>query len=473
MPILPTPFTHRFASLSLALALSLGSAFAAQTWHIADTGDDKADGTSPKTAFRTFKKASSQVQPGDTVIVGDGIYTDEESGNGSAIISIDQAGRPDAWTTWKAAPGAHPELRPTGWHGILIKGSYIIIDGLNVRGANDSIALIQAFNDGHIREKDGKSYSGDPRFNTNGISIDGRKNPRDRKPHHIIIRNCTVSKCPGGGISAFEFDYLTVEDCRVFENAWYMRYAGSGITTLNNWAFDEAPGYHVIIQRNLIWSNKCLVPWLAIGKHSDGNGILFDVTDGKSSGAANPNVETAANPTGASTTADPNAASFNPERPVWKNRALIANNISAYNGGSGIHTFRTRHVDIINNTTYWNGCVVGYEELFPNRSEDIVILNNIMVPRPGAKVTANSKNKNIRWDYNLYAIAQKTFKGEHDIVADPQFVKIAADLREADFRLKSDSPGLNSGTDDLAQPTDIAGEKRPAGKGRDRGAYEQ
>jgi hypothetical protein len=44
---------------------------------------------------------------------------------------------------------------------------------------------------------------------------------------------------------------------------------------------------------------------------------------------------------------------------------------------------------------------------FANRSEDIVILNNIIVPRPGGQVTSNNRNTNIRWDYNLYPTDQK------------------------------------------------------------------
>ena len=53
---------------------------------------------------------------------------------------------------------------------------------------------------------------------------------------------------------------------------------------------------------------------------------------------------------------------------------------------------RTSHVDIVNNTTYWNGSVSGYEELFPNRSTDIAILNNIFVLRPGGQVTSDNRN---------------------------------------------------------------------------------
>ena len=251
-----------------------------------------------------------------------------------------------------------------------------------------------------------------------------------------------------------------------------MRYAGSGITFLNNWAFDDAPGYHVVIQRNLVWNNKCLVPWGRTGKLSDGNGILLDVTDQDGQGATNPNADVVVEQTSQS---KPQQATpgKKPSRPIWKNRSLITNNLSAYNGGSGIHTFRTSHVDIINNTTYWNGTSVDYQELFPNRSNDIVILNNIIVPRPGGKVTSDNRNTNIRWDYNIYPVQQNVFKGEHDIVADPMFINAQLDLSIGDFRLKKGSPALNSGTNDVAQPIDILKNKRPKGAGRDRGAFEQ
>ncbi len=112
---------------------------------------------------------------------------------------------------------------------------------------------------------------------------------------------------------------------------------------------------------------------------SDGNGILLDVTDqAQAVGATNPNADAVIKPTDNQVVAP--ATLEKPKRPEWKGRALIANNVSAFYGGSGIHTFRTKYVDIINNTTYWNGQTVGYQELFPNRSEDVVIMNNIIVP---------------------------------------------------------------------------------------------
>jgi len=444
---------------ALSLTLSAGSA-GAKTWYVSPEGSDAANGGTVASAFKTLQKAGSVVQPGDVVLIGDGVYEGDPNarGEGTALLAITRSGRPGAWITWKARPGHTPELRPRQWSGIEIRASYHIIEGLTLTGGNDEVSLVEAI-------AASKATPKSARFNTNGIFVEGRRNPPDAKPHHVIIRKNTVGKMPGGGIVAIEADHITIEDNKVFENAWYMEYAGSGITLLNNWAFDDAPGYHVIIRRNMVWNNRTMVPWERTGKLSDGNGILLDVTDqATTGGATNPNADAVV-----AAEAKPDAK---PKRPVWKARSLIANNLSAFNGGSGIHTFRTSHVDIVNNTTYWNGSTVNYEELFANRSTDIVILNNVIVPRPGGRVTSNNRNTDVRWDYNLYPVAQTVVTGPNDIVADPQFIAIDRDLLRADFRLKKGSAARDSGTDTLAQPTDLRGNPRPVGK-RDRGAFEQ
>jgi hypothetical protein len=203
---------------------------------------------------------------------------------------------------------------------------------------------------------------------------------------------------------------------------------------------------------------------------SDGNGILLDVTD-QANGATNPNNDAVVKPAQAAQPAPARQG-----RPEWKGHALIANNVSAFNGGSGIHTFRTRNVDIINNTTYWNGQTVGYAELFANASENITIMNNIIVPRPDGKVTANSRNKDIHWDYNLYPIDQQVVKGPHDIVADPLFMDAGHELFDElkdNFRVMKNSAAKQSGTNELQQPEGIDGKKRSKSAMPDRGAFAQ
>lgn len=445
--------------LVIPLLFAVCSLATAKDWYVAPNGDDANNGITEKSAFKTLQKANSVVEPGDVVLIADGEYNSDpktDNENESALVNITASGTPDAWITWKPIPGHHPVLRSKAWAVIRITGSYVVIDGLNVLGYNEEIPLKDAL-------ASEKKPGNDPYYNTNGILIDGRKSAPDQKPHHVIIRNSTVSHVPGGGITGLETDYLTVEDNKIFNNAWYMKYGGSGITLLDNWAFDDNPGYHIIIQRNLVWNNKTMVPWSKIGKLSDGNGILLDVTDQPSpSGATNPNADAVVK---ADKIPDKSL------RPIWRGRSLIANNISAFNGGSGIHTFRTRHVDIINNVTYHNGGIVGYEELFANRSYDVVILNNIIVPRSGGKVTSNHNNSDIRWDYNMYPVEQNVMKGKHDIVADPKFIDAYIDLARANFRLSKNSPAIGAGTSELFQALDIEGKPRSPEKAPTLGAY--
>ena len=399
---------------------------AAQEWFVAGTGDDGNSGTIATFPFRTLQHAAGVARAGDTVLIGDGTYTGEPDNHDNEVLLITSSGTADAWITWKAQPGTTPVLRSTGWSIIRIRGSYHHLDGLTVLGHSEELNLADAL-------ADGLSEKPDSRYNTNGICIEGRK--QQSKPHHITIRNCSVGRCPGGGIVGLEADHLTVEDCRVFDNCWYMRYAGSGITTLDSWQSDQDPGYHLVFQRNLVWNNRTLVPWGKTGKLSDGNGILLDVTEG-GSGPANPLDETPAQVDGA---AKKNG------RPEWTARSLVANNVSCDNGGSGIHCFRTRNVDIVNNTTYHNGSVVGYPELFANNCTNVRILNNAVIPRAGAAVTSNNRNTDVLWDHNIYPTAQTVLAGPHDVIADPLFVKPGNDPSTGDFHLQPGSPAIGSG----------------------------
>lgn len=412
----------------LMLASATGGAYA-KDWHVSPAGNDANNGASAATPFRTLQHAAGVVQPGDTVLVGDGVYTSDDRSDGGAVLVIKRSGTADKWITWKAAPGAKPEIRPVGWGGITVHASYQIIDGLRVIGANDGIVLLKA-------QEDTKNAKADPYFNTNGIYVNGRPMPPDQKPHHVVIRNCVVGKLPGAGLNAIEADYITMEDNQVFENAWFMRYGGSGISFLQNWAHDDKPGYHNIVRRNVVWNNRTMVAWEKIGRLSDGNGIIIDVTDLEEE-------HSPVNPDGAMV----KAAEAKPKslRPEWKGRTLVANNISIMNGGSGIHTFRAAHVDIVNNTTYGNGIIVGYPEIFANSSTDVSITNNIIVPRLNGKVTSNNKNTNVRWDYNLYPLANSELKGPHDIVADPKFVNFQLEPLKGDFHLQPGSAGQDRG----------------------------
>lgn len=71
-------------------------------------------------------------------------------------------------------------------------------------------------------------------------------------------------------------------------------------------------------------------------------------------------------------------------------------------------------------------------------------------------------------DYNLLFGCLNRGYGEHDFVAEPQFV----DPDSGDFRLKPGSPGIDAGVTIEAIDADLGGIKRPQGRGYDVGCYE-
>jgi len=347
----------------------------AKNYTVSPNGNDSNSGLSDSLAFKTLKKAASSVNPGDTVWVHTGRYTNT-SASGS-VFDISRDGTPTAWIVWKAKPGHKPEIFFNGWAGINLNASYQVLDGLIITGNNDQVTLAQA-------EADYAITSPDPRFNGNGISIDNRK--KLIRHHHFIIRNCMVRKCGGAGISAIQSDYVTIENCKVYENAWYSRYGTSGISFLTSINFDSANGYHMIIRNNHTWNNRGLVKWKEIDKYSDGNGIIID-----------------------------SDKEFN-----YTGKTLVYNNVSFNNGGSGIHAYKCRYVDIVNNTTYLNGQVVNYPNCFVNSSSHSKVLNNIIYASPGKPANMNSYDTNVVYDYNIYfGGLAPVVKGGHDRVLDP------------------------------------------------------
>lgn len=332
-------------------------------------------------------------------------------------------------------------IHPRSWTGILINASYHVFDGLTIQGCNDSITLKHAIDDS--KKKNPSGY-----YNTKGIYVNGRLNGVNDKPHHIAIKNCSIHDCAGGGIVLIETDYITVDNNDVYNNAWFCRYANSGITTFQLWSHDHNPGYHIVITNNRAWNNRGLVPWGQVGRLSDGNGIILDVSNHGDEDWANPDNDIRISD------AVKREQKHDP-RPVWDNWILVARNISVFNGGSGIHAFRASNIDVANNTLCYNGSIMDYPELFAAKSHDVNFYNNVILPRPGGKVTSNVGNANVNWDYNAYPTPQNALRGLHDIVADPLINDPEKDIRFGDYSLRPCSPAINAAMDRLWKYTTL------------------
>ena len=364
------------------------------------TGADANTGLSVTSPFKSINAGINAAAPGDTVFVMNGTYT-------SAVI-ITKSGAANAYITVKAYSSHAPKIYISGnvWNAFSINGSYIVIEGIEFQGDNANITYSEAFA-AYNAVVAGGSPNG--KYNTNGVSIGGPKT-ESKFPHHIEIRNCKIHDFPGGGLGAIQADYITFEGNTIYNNAWYMMYAGSGISILTPFNSDAADTkkYKNIIRNNKCYGNKTTIPWISLvpARLSDGNGIIVDVN------------QTGYDGTGA----------------AYAGRTLVENNISFNNGGSGIHSYKGDHVDIMNNTVYNNGIVMGYPDLYASSATDVKIANNIVYSMPGGKCNAaGSSGTFVTYDYNIYFNGTVAVKGANDKVMDPKFVKASIDGTIADF----------------------------------------
>jgi hypothetical protein len=392
--------TNKEMSLSSRELISTKST--PKTYYVSGSGKDGNNGLSSSSAFRTIQKAAGLTNPGDTVLIMNGVYKNA-SPNGN-VVSITRSGKANAWIRYKAYPGHFPKIQHNGWNGILISNgaSYIEINGLEVIGNNANITLDYA-----MSQKNNKL---NPLTSGNCISVNPGKNSRS---HHLRIVNNKVHDCGGGGIGTTQSDYVTIDNNVVFNNAWYSVYGNSGISILGNWNSDNNRGYKIFVTNNKTYNNRMYIPWIAVGKITDGNGIIIDSLRNSQK---------------------------NSTLSAYTGRTLVKNNLTFNNGGSGIHTFLSDHVDIVNNTAVLNNQSPEIKDgqIFANKSSDVRILRNILYAFPGKVINSNYQTKNVIYDYNIYLNSSKiTVKGPHDIVADSEFLSKHPTLKKISSGWKS------------------------------------
>jgi len=429
----------RYLATTVIVAV-MPAAAAATTWYVAGTGHDSNTGTSIKAPFATLQHAASKTAPGDTVMVLNGTYTVPCSG--CDVLDITTSGTAKAPITYQAYPGQSPVIAfKRGWTGINIQASYIIVSGFNVGGGRALVSL--AYAQQNATNLSNYLTSG------NGIVVGcgGGANPPTFS--HVIIRSNVVHDAPGAGIATCYADYITIQHNTTYLNAFWSPYANSGISIWEMRDTDRNTGYKNFILDNLSYENREYIPFYAVGAITDGNGIIVD--DNKNTQSNNV---------------------------AYRGRTLVANNISFMNGGSGIHTYASAHVDIVFNTTYENNRTPTLNEgqIFANTGTDVNILNNILYAAPNHTYYSTYDNaSNVVYDYNLlYSTTPKAGEkgqapGPHDIVADPLFTSPGT----FNFTLQSGSPAIGSASPTDAPATDYAGAPRPTpGGGYDRGALQ-
>lgn len=413
-----------------------------------DTGNDSNDGLSPEKAFKTITAAHDKTCPGDTVLIygsktpygwlEDSAYDDYvDSGNKGTygkirdgVLVITRSGLPDAWITYKAAPGEKPVIQANStWHNVKIAANYIVFEGITIRGdTSERMSYDEAYEAfwSKVAGQGDEGYNGSwdmpiGRYNTNGMDIGpitGREfskdtsnsdpivnavqNPDYDAVHHVIVRNCVAENLGGGGIGGSNCDYVTFENCEALNNCWWGMYGNSGFGFIDTVDIDDnRDDFKLIIRNSISAGNRHFIPWKANTiRLSDGNGIILDTMDDRGYD--------------------------------YKGKVLVANNLVYENGGSGIHTFRADYSYFVNNTIFNNGVTpeLGWSEMDANDSEYCRFYNNIVYNRGVNKLTVNTNKTNF-YDYNIFYNSLNQFTGDTGAGAnniyntDPMFANVS------------------------------------------------
>jgi hypothetical protein len=439
-------------AVNTTVTANYAAATAASTYYVSGTGSDSNDGLTIATAFLTLQHAASLTQPGDTVYVMNGTYTN--SCPSCDVLDITIPGTASNWITYKAYPGQTPVISFNGWEGVFFEptAAYIEVNGFTVVGNNANVTLAEALAQ--------STSDPNPIFNGNCIASDGRMGTATVRPNHIRILNNIISECGGGGVGTAWSDYVTISGNTIYNSAWYSIYGASAISTWENWNSDSSTGYKMIITANRIYGNEELVPVFDNNPPmiTDGEAIIIDSTRNSAYNSTN----------------DP--------LPPYTGRTLIANNVIYNNGSSAVEVFESDHVDVVNNSSYQNVTnppLSGRGEMDLNQTSDVNVINNIFYSATGQNPVASVPNttSSVTLNYNLYYNGSNTGDiptGPSDLTGNPLYVDPAdSNPLNVLLTLSPSSPALGSGTSYLAPATDFAGNPRPGPDGYDRGAYQQ
>ncbi len=429
-------------------------------YYVSPTGSNSNDGLSAATPFQTLSKFSNNttlIKGGDIIYLMNGTFgTSDLTMNytGTALLEITRsgsAGKPIKFTNY---PGHTPLIQFNGWNAILVKASYIEISGLKIRGANSVLTLANALNQGGSCNNPTGALEG--KYNGNGIFVDGRiLNGTTVHPTNVTIKNCEVYECGGGGIATTEADYLTIENNKTYDCAWYSIYANSGLSVFHAYNSDNnSTDYKTILRNNISYGNEQKVPWPdASCQYTDGNGIIID--DFRNT-----------------------QASSTIRGQVYTGKTLVENNLVYNNGGRGVHAYYTDNCTFINNTSYNNNATssINEGEITIVSANNCYVFGNILYARTGKKGNSYSggavglqEGNNLIYNYTG-ALGFGNASNGDILNIDPMFVALGSN-----FQLQSTSPAVDAGSvlTGLFSTTDILGSTRPYNNVRaDMGAYE-
>ncbi len=392
-------------ALALLLLLALASPLCAADYFVATNGNDNNNGLTAARPFRNVARAALlATAPGDTVTVAAGTYTE--------TVSLLRSGSPTAPITFTSPTRGAAKIVGQ----VRILGSNITLSGFDITNRNGSGVIISS----------------------------------DR----VRILKNDIHDCSGHGISAFSFDYLTIEGNRLFRNGQQNFSQASGISLYQPIALDQAPGFHIIVRGNESFENDSVVSTQAGGTNFRvGIGIQLDdfrnTLEGSTAG-------------------------------VYRPATLIENNLVYGNVGRAIVISLSDNITVRHNTAYHNLPLRNTNNTLGDFScqdtDSVRWVNNILVTRAASlNAIFDARNTNSTWDYNVIgggslsiAADSTTVLGSHNYLLDPRL--IAPDTYN--FRPGPGSIAIDNGSSAFAAPSDFEGTARPIASGFDIGAFE-
>jgi len=428
-------------SPTVEVTVNNGSTASNCTLFASPSGNDSNSGSS-SSAPKTFSGAASAAQSGSVVCLLAGTY------NLSSTFYPPTSGSPSSWITYQSSGN----------------------------GPVNFVWTAGATGQPMFKLGGGSFPSGAAYLEFKGFNLDGQNNALDgflcQGGHHLSFIGNSINNTGGSGVGAVDCDYLTSDHNTINHNGYLYGWTSAISYNSAQW-FDNYPGFHNIISNNIITGE-----FDGSGNHTDGNGIILDLSNGSY------NYSSANTPP-----------------------ALIINNVVYGNGGRCIQTDVVTNFWIVNNTCYKNDLdtSLGNVGSFTTQnSSNGYFINNIAlsVATNNPSYDQESSNTNIQYFADMYFGSPINFSYSDPsqlINANPLFLlppslsiggyatSLAPSLLGNDLTLLPTSPAYNRGIDpstlsgvpasivsDLRKYiyTDINGKARPQSGGCDLGAYQ-
>ena len=185
------------------------------------TASDSNLGTK-ESPWVSILKASSTLQPGDTVYIREGTYYEVEGGNGLPIpgLFIHNSGQPDAPITYKSYPGESPiidqQFDGTGFQ--IFEKSNIIIEGLEIRNAYGSgIRTYDHAQNITIRSTYIHNIDGPAGSNVGAVRLDGTSGGLvDNNIFHTIRVGGSVN-ANAAGVHGYSMERITISNNLIYD----------------------------------------------------------------------------------------------------------------------------------------------------------------------------------------------------------------------------------------------------------------